>query len=75
MIIDFTGKTVLVTGGGAGIGRAIAEAFGQAGANVVVAEIDPQRAEELEKVLRVAKTNALVSVTDVRDSTQVGALM
>lgn len=75
MIIDFTGKTVLVTGGGAGIGRAIAEAFGQAGANVVVAEIDPQRAEELEKVLRAAKTNALVSVTDVRDSTQVGALM
>lgn len=75
MIIDFTGKTVLVTGGGAGIGRAIAEAFGQAGANVVVAEIDPQRVEELEKVLQAAKTNALVSVTDVRDSTQVGALM
>ncbi len=75
MIIDFTGKTVLVTGGGAGIGGAIAEAFGQAGANVVVAEIDPQRVEELETVLRAAKTNALVSVTDVRDSTQVGALM
>ena len=75
MIIDFAGKTVLVTGGGAGIGRAIAETFGQAGANVVVAEIDPQRAGELEKVLQAAKTNALVSVTDVRDSTQVGALM
>lgn len=75
MIIDFTGKTVLVTGGGAGIGRAIAEAFGQAGANVVVAEIDPQRVEEFEEVLQAAKTNALVSVTDVRDSTQVGALM
>ena len=38
-MIDFTNKTVLVTGGGAGIGRAIAEAFGKAGAQVVLAEI------------------------------------
>ncbi len=41
--LDFTGKTVLVTGGGAGIGGACANAFRQAGAQVLIAEIDPER--------------------------------
>ncbi|MBX0296166.1 SDR family NAD(P)-dependent oxidoreductase [Haloarcula nitratireducens] len=38
---DFTGETVIVTGGSSGIGRAIALAFGEAGATVVSADIDP----------------------------------
>jgi NAD(P)-dependent dehydrogenase (short-subunit alcohol dehydrogenase family) len=29
---DFSGRTVIVTGAASGIGRAVAEAFGQAGA-------------------------------------------
>ena len=41
--LDFTGKTVLVTGGGAGIGRACAEAFAAHGGRVFIAEIDPDR--------------------------------
>jgi NAD(P)-dependent dehydrogenase (short-subunit alcohol dehydrogenase family) len=37
---EFGGDTVIVTGAGSGIGRATAIAFGEAGANVVVADID-----------------------------------
>ena len=42
-MLDFTGKAVLVTGGGAGIGKACAEAFARQGAQVFIAEIDPAR--------------------------------
>jgi len=37
--LSFTGKVVLVTGAASGIGRAIALAFGRAGASVVVADV------------------------------------
>ena len=37
---DYSGKTVIVTGGAKGIGRGISLAFAEAGANVVCADID-----------------------------------
>ena len=43
----FEGKTVLVTGGASGIGRAAAEAFGAAGARVIVADLDEVKAAEV----------------------------
>jgi 3-oxoacyl-[acyl-carrier protein] reductase len=42
---SFTGKTVLVTGAGSGIGFGIAERFAAEGAQVIITDIDPQAAE------------------------------
>jgi NAD(P)-dependent dehydrogenase (short-subunit alcohol dehydrogenase family) len=43
---DFTGKSILVTGGGRACGRAIAEDFGRRGARVTVNDIDRETGEE-----------------------------
>ena len=72
---DLAGQGVLVTGGGAGIGRAIAEAFGRTGASVVVAELDAGRVADTRAALEGAGVDALVSQTDVRDRAAVDALM
>ena len=72
-MISFTGKTVLVTGGGAGIGRACAEAFGAAGARVAVAEIDPARAHDVRQALEAAGVDALVGTVDVTRRDEVEA--
>jgi 3-oxoacyl-[acyl-carrier protein] reductase len=72
--LDFSGKTALVSGGGAGIGLAIATAFARAGARVVVAERDPQRAAAAGNALAGLSPGCWAAVTDVRSSAEVAAL-
>ncbi|WP_028295585.1 glucose 1-dehydrogenase [Olivibacter sitiensis] len=50
-----TGKTALVTGGGSGIGRSIAELYAKEGANVVISDINAQSGEE---TVQLIKSNA-----------------
>ncbi|MBZ9648337.1 SDR family oxidoreductase [Sphingobium sp. 3R8] len=44
--IDFRDKSVLITGGGSGIGLACAENFAEAGARIAIAEADEMRCAE-----------------------------
>ncbi|VVO12223.1 SDR family NAD(P)-dependent oxidoreductase [Pseudomonas fluorescens] len=73
-MLDFKGKTVLVTGGGVGIGRAIVEAFGRAGARLVVAEVDAERAAQVRDWLQTAGVEALVVEGDITRKEQVASL-
>ncbi|MGD2024899.1 MAG: SDR family oxidoreductase [Methyloceanibacter sp.] len=69
------GKIALVTGGGAGIGRAICETFAREGAHVVVADIDGDAAQETASAIVTANGAAEAHTVDITDTVQVKALM
>jgi 3-oxoacyl-[acyl-carrier protein] reductase len=64
-IADLTGRTALVTGGASGIGRAIAEAFVAAGAQVVVLDHDAAAVERTARSIG-AVGGVAADVTDER---------
>ena len=49
MRYDFTGKTVLVTGAGHGLGRAIARGFAELGAEVFGVDLDQAELEQTRR--------------------------
>jgi len=65
------GRTALVTGGGRGIGLACSQALAEAGADVVIAEIDPAAGEACKAVLAESGITVDVVEMDVTRSEQV----
>src|SRR5215475_4139424 len=69
---DFSGRSVVITGGGKGIGKVYAEEFAKVGARVVAADIDAQAAENVAAALRQAGFEAFGLGVDIasEDSTK-----
>ena len=65
MDLNLQGKTVVVTGAGSNIGRAIALAFARERANVVVAEIDEGQGAKTAAEATALGTTAIAVRTDV----------
>ncbi|MBI2868002.1 MAG: SDR family oxidoreductase [Chloroflexi bacterium] len=73
---DFRGKTVLVTGSGRNIGRAIVLEFAKCGANVVVnGHSKRDECEEVAGAVRKLGAKALVCMADVGDPHQVNRMV
>jgi len=71
--IDLEGRRALVTGGGQSIGRAIALALGEAGANVAVNDIVPEHAHAVAQEIVGAGGKADALPFDVTDHAQVAS--
>ncbi len=71
----FEGKTALVTGGGRGLGRAIALAFARLGGNVVIAGRNEDSLKATRAELEAVGVQALAVPTNIREVEQVERLV
>lgn len=71
----FSGKTVVITGAGRGLGLGMARRFGQAGAHSVIAEIDAETGPRAAETLRGEELSVSFEPLDVRDPAQSAALV
>lgn len=69
------GQVAIVTGAGAGIGRAIAEMFAAAGAAVVVSDLKKETADEVAQGIAKAGGRAIGAACDVTDEAARKALV
>lgn len=72
---DMTGRVVIITGAGQGIGREYARQFGAAGAIPVIAELNPDSAKRVAAEVEEAGGNALAVATDVGDPASIQNLI
>jgi NAD(P)-dependent dehydrogenase (short-subunit alcohol dehydrogenase family) len=72
---DFAGQVALVTGASSGMGLATAQAFAEAGASVVLADIDEDALRAATDGLTTAGHTALGVACDVSDEEEVAALV
>jgi NAD(P)-dependent dehydrogenase (short-subunit alcohol dehydrogenase family) len=74
-LFDLSGKTAIVTGGGTGIGRQMAEGLAEAGANLVLCARKAERCEQAASELGQLGVRALGLGCDVRDPQQIEAVV
>jgi NAD(P)-dependent dehydrogenase (short-subunit alcohol dehydrogenase family) len=74
-LFDLSGKTAIVTGGGSGIGKQMAEALAELGANLVLCARKVERCEQAASEFEQLGVKALGLACDVRDQEQVQAVV
>jgi NAD(P)-dependent dehydrogenase (short-subunit alcohol dehydrogenase family) len=74
-LFDLSGKVAIVTGGGSGIGRQMAEGLAEAGADLVLCARKAERCEQAARELTQSGVRALGLGCDVRDPEQVAAVV
>jgi NAD(P)-dependent dehydrogenase (short-subunit alcohol dehydrogenase family) len=74
--VNLAGRTAIVTGGGGGIGGALARRFADAGARVVVADLDGARAEAVAAAIEAEWPGQALGVgADVADPAAIAGLI
>lgn len=69
----YSGRTAVITGGGSGLGAAMADCFAAEGAAVALLDIDGPRAEAKAAELRTGGVDAVAMQVDVADSASLAA--
>lgn len=71
MKFDFMGKTALITGAGAGIGRATAIKFAQNGAKVAIVDVNAEKLELVKKEILTYTKDVVALKCDISNETEV----
>lgn len=74
-LLDLSGKVAIVTGGAMGIGLAIATRLAEAGAKVLIANLDAGKSAAAAAKLKENGWNVSSTVADVSDEAQVEAMV
>jgi citronellol/citronellal dehydrogenase len=71
----FAGKTVMVTGAGSGLGKAIAYLFARLGANLAICGRNPERLEAARRLFEGMGSQVVAQKMSIRDPEQVDAFL
>ena len=73
--MKLSGKTAIVTGAGSGMGKAIAELFAKAGANIIAADIAKEALDAVVEAITVGGGKARAVVTNVARQEDIDAML